>query len=75
MQGPMLILVGDEDFSFTPDKVKSYQDNMANAGKILQVKTYNAKYGFDREKGKNYNQAAHVKAESLAHQFLDINLN
>ncbi|MDB4303353.1 dienelactone hydrolase family protein [Desulfosarcina sp.] len=75
MQGPILILVGDEDFSFTRDKVKSYQDDMANAGKILQVKTYNAKHGFDREKGKNYNQAAQVKAEAATHQFLDVNLN
>jgi len=48
---------------------------MANAGKILQVKTYNAKHGFDREKSKNYNQAAQVKAEASTYQFLDVNLN
>lgn len=75
MQGPILIQVGNEDFAFTPEKVKSYQQAIKNAGKILQVNTYIAKHGFDREKSKNYNQTAHVKAENSTYQFLDINLN
>ena len=75
MQGPILIQVGNEDFAFTPEKVNSYREALLNAGKMLHVKTYNAKHGFAREKGKNYSQSAHVSAENSTHQFLDVNLN
>ena len=74
MQGPILIQVGNEDFAFTPEKLAQYKVDIKNAGKILEVQSYNAKHSFGRPNGKNYNQTAQELAEKSTYQFLDMHL-
>ena len=71
LQGPLLIQVGDKDFAFTREKIDTYQSAMQEAGKTLEVNTYDARHGFDSKTSDNYNQVAQEKAWFSTSKFLD----
>lgn len=71
MQGPLLIQVGNKDFSFTAAKIDAYKAAMEAAGKNLIVRTYDARHSFDRVTSDNYNRAAQEQAWFTTSVFLD----
>lgn len=71
LRGPLLIQVGTQDFSFTPDKAKAYAAAMEQANKTLTVATYDAKHSFDSETSLNYDQTADEQARFSTARFLD----
>jgi len=74
MKSPILIQVGDKDFAFTPEKIHNFKTAVQNAGKVVEIKIYDAKHGFDRKQGKNYNQVASEQADQSTQAFLERNL-
>ena len=71
IQGPLLIQVGNKDFSFTAAKIDAYKAAMDAAGKTLIVHTYDARHSFDRVTSDNYNRAAQEQAWFNTSKFLD----
>jgi len=71
VKGPLLIQVGNKDFSFTSAKIDAYKAVMQAVDKTLIVHTYDAKHSFDRATSNNYNQAAQEQAWFSTSKFLD----
>lgn len=71
LKGPILGQFAEHDFAFTPDKVEEFRAAIKDAAKELKVNMYDAKHGFDKLAGKNFNRVAHNLARSKTHKFLD----
>ena len=71
LKGPILGQFAEHDFAFTPDKVEEFRAAIKDAAKELKVNMYDAKHGFDKLAGKNFNRVAHDLARSKTHKFLD----
>lgn len=71
MKGPILWQFAMHDFAFTPDRVQMFKTAIKEAGKTLEVFMCDAKHGFDKPAGKNFNKAAHESARSRTYSFLD----
>jgi carboxymethylenebutenolidase len=75
MQGPMLIQVGNQDFSFTPEKIEKFKAALMSAGKVLIIDSYDARHSFDKPASMNYNKIAAEEANYSTNKFLDLYLN
>jgi carboxymethylenebutenolidase len=75
LKGPWMIQVGDHDFAFTADKLRTVKQAMTEAAKTLVVETYPAKHSFDRTNSENYNRLADEQARFSTSKFLDRYLN
>lgn len=71
MKGPMLIQAASQDFAFTPAMAQKYKVAINNAGKKLEIHTYDAKHSFDKPKGNHYNKNAHEMADRSTYEFLN----
>jgi len=70
LQGPVLGLYAKQDGWITPDVVKSFQQAMREAGKMLEVHSYDARHAFANPSGERYNNDAARQAWKVVLAFL-----
>lgn len=75
IKSPLLGHFARDDFFLTPDKVAQFVSTVKESGLEMTVNMYEAKHGFDKPTGKNFNEAAHKLAQDRTNQFLNKYLN
>ena len=72
---PVLGHFARNDFFLTPDKLKQFRSAIKKSDLKMSFNVYNARHGFDKATGKNYNQDAHALAQDRTQKFLNSYLN
>jgi len=67
---PVLGLFAEKDGWVTPDVVKTFQANMSKTGKVLTVKSYDAKHGFANPSNPLFDKASADDANANALAFM-----
>ena len=75
IKAPILSHFARDDFFLTPDKVAQFTSAIEESGLTLVVNMYEAKHGFDKPTGKNFNLLAHELAQGRTYRFLNKYLN
>jgi len=70
LQGPVLGLYAKQDGWITPDVVKNFQQAMREAGKTLEVHSYDARHAFANPSGDRYNTDAARQSWKVVLAFL-----
>lgn len=68
---PILGHFARDDFFLTPDKLNQFTSNIKTSGVNMTVNVYEAKHGFDKSLGKNFNETAHLLAQDRTYRFLN----
>lgn len=71
IKAPILAHFARDDFFLTPDKIAQFTSSIQKSDLKMIVNLYDAKHGFDKATGKNFNKAAHMLALSRTQRFLD----
>jgi carboxymethylenebutenolidase len=74
LKGPVLGIFATRDRSITPEKVKAFQAAMKQAGKKLEVHSYDADHAFANPSGERYDSEAAQEAWRVTQAFLNRNL-
>ena len=72
---PVLAHFAKNDFFFTPDKVKQFNSLVKQSGLKVTINQYDARHGFDKPSGKNFDDASHRIAQNRTAVFLKKYLN
>ena len=75
IKAPVLAHLAKKDFFFTPDKVQQFNALVKQTGLKVTVNQYDARHGFDKPSGKNFDDAAHRVAQNRTAEFLKKYLN
>lgn len=75
IKAPILGHFARNDFFLTTDKVTQYTAAIKKAGLAMTVNMYEARHGFDKPTGNNFDESAHNLAKQRTHQFLEQYLN
>lgn len=75
IKAPILGHFARNDFFLTPDKVSQFTSAVKKSGLKMSVNMYEARHGFDKPTGNNFNEPAHRLAQQRTRQFLDQYLN
>jgi len=74
IQGPVLGIYAAQDGWITPEKVAAFQKAMLDAGKSLEVHSFDAQHAFANPSGQRYNSQAAKDAWKITKEFLMRNL-
>lgn len=74
LRAPVLGIFGTRDTSITPEKVKAFEAAMRQAGKPLEVHSYDADHAFANPSGTRYDSEAARQAWDVTSAFLDKHL-
>jgi carboxymethylenebutenolidase len=75
IKAPILGHFARKDFFLTPDKVSEFTSAIKNAGLTMTANIYEARHGFDKPTGNNFNEPAHNLAQQRTNEFLKQYLN
>ena len=75
IKAPILGHFARNDFFLTPDKVTQFTSAIKKSGLKMTVNMYEARHGFDKPTGNNFNEPAHQLAQQRTRQFLEQYLN
>lgn len=75
IKSPVLGHFARDDFFLTPDKLKQFRSAVKKSDIKMSFNVYDARHGFDKSTGKNYNPYAHALAQDRTQQFLNSYLN
>ena len=71
LKGPVLGIFAKRDSSITPEKVQAFAAAMKQAGKPLELHSYDADHAFANPSGNRFNDAAAQAAWKVTQAFLD----
>lgn len=74
LKAPVLGIFAKRDTSITPEKVQAFAAAMKQAGKSLELHSYDADHAFANPSGNRYNGKAAQAAWDVTQKFLDKNL-
>jgi carboxymethylenebutenolidase len=75
IKAPVLAHFAKKDFFLTPEKVEQFNSLVKQSGLKVTVNQYDARHGFDKPSGKNFDDAAHRVAQDRTAEFLKKYLN
>jgi carboxymethylenebutenolidase len=75
IKAPILGHFARNDFFLSPDKATKFTSALKDAGLEMTVNMYDARHGFDKPTGKNFDKSSHDLAKQRTDQFLEQYLN